>query len=414
MPDHEKGAENANTVLILYPWGIDSVINKSMGAGLRIGLLSEFLRDQGYTVTVASIGLRSRELSSGGVRFVQLRYPSNIALLLAYGSALTLAKVAQSHAFRAFLYFRFPRFDSTFAHTIRERAAANAHVLLEYPFWQAILDGPDAILTDHDIISESWAGRTDGPLGRMLHDAVLRHEISAMQGCGRTVVVSENDRQFFLSRAAGDPLVIENPIRLPVLWPDEDGPDGDRSTTRRSRALFIGGGWYPNVQAARSIAYGIAPNCPEIEFILAGECSRNLRRVPRNVICLGQIPSSTLDRQYRDATYAVIPLQEGTGSSLKTIEALAYGKVVIATSIGVRGLPFENGVHGIICDDLQRLPEVLRSLEDDPDRRARLSRSALALSKSYDYRVIFKKYLEIMHRSAEYRERGTARRGDGS
>lgn len=396
-----KFGEGKNSVLILYPWGIDSVRNRSMGAGLRVGLLSEFLRDQGYAVTVASVGLRSLDISSGGIRFIECRHPSNPVLLLLYGLALALIKLADAHALRALLYFNFPLLDRPFALCIRELAASHAHVLLEYPFWRSILEAPDIILTNHDIISESWAGRPRNGIGRLLYRSVLQHELSAMKSRGRTVVVSESDRRFFVSQGAGNPEVIINPVHIPESKTTEAvGPKG-RDGTQRPRAIFIGGGWYPNVHAARIIVRDIAPNCPEFDFLLAGACARGLSRIPQNVLRTGVVSSAMLGTLYHDATYAIIPLQEGTGSSLKTIEALSYGKVVISTSAGVRGFDFRDSVHGIICDDVRRFPDILRQLDANSEWRAELSRNAIELAKRYDYRVVFRKYLEIMHRPCE-------------
>lgn len=59
----------------------------------------------------------------------------------------------------------------------------------------------------------------------------------------------------------------------------------------------------------------------------------------------------------------IVPLMFGSGVKLKVIEALTYGVPIVTTPIGVEGIPFISGIHGVVVNDLSEFPEVLASLK---------------------------------------------------
>jgi glycosyltransferase involved in cell wall biosynthesis len=83
----------------------------------------------------------------------------------------------------------------------------------------------------------------------------------------------------------------------------------------------------------------------------------------------------------------VIPLRVGGGTRLKAYEAMAMGCPVISTTIGVEGLPVEDGIHYLRADGANALADALiRVLEDTP-LRLRLASAARALVEStFSYR----------------------------
>ena len=393
------------SLLIIYPWGIDSVIAKNTGAGMRVGLLAEFLRDYGFMVTVASIGRFERKIDLNGIRYRELRYPTNFFLLVLYATLVIISRLLQWQGLHAWIYYFFYQLDGKFVREMKGYAAEAGTIMLEYPFWSRLTEErrERTILTDHDIIAKSWTKRGNTWLNSFLSEKLLEWELKALQSVEQVVFVAESDRDFFvdhgltLERTA----VITNPMVLPPSCVDNTMSQHQlsrfRETLFQTGALFVGSGWYPNREAAQAIVKIIAPACPDVTFFIAGDCTRWVKRVPANVQLLGVLSAEELTILYRRITFALIPVAWGTGTSLKAVEAMAYGKVIVTTPVGVRGLTFEHGVHGIVCSDIGEFPSVINELTTDPDHRCRLEVNALNLAKQYDYRSIYMRYLEIIN-----------------
>jgi glycosyltransferase involved in cell wall biosynthesis len=93
----------------------------------------------------------------------------------------------------------------------------------------------------------------------------------------------------------------------------------------------------------------------------------------------GWVPD--LDEVLSAACAMVNPLLFGTGIKLKVLEALVRGLPVVSTRTGVEGVA-EGPAHGcLVEDDVDRHPELLRSLIDR-ERNAELSAAALAHYRS--------------------------------
>ncbi len=137
------------------------------------------------------------------------------------------------------------------------------------------------------------------------------------------------------------------------------------------RVLFIGSlGYPPNVEAATLLANAVAPllaHLPHLRVTVAGrEPSNELRRRlagdPR--IDLIADPSD-LAPLYAEALAVVVPLRAGGGTKFKTIEAFAYGRPVISTAEGVRGLGAEAGRHYLPAETASEFAAAVSRLAHD-------------------------------------------------
>jgi hypothetical protein len=106
--------------------------------------------------------------------------------------------------------------------------------------------------------------------------------------------------------------------------------------------LFVGGRHPPNVAGIkRFLAECFAPLLAPrgVTCVVAGDVCADLAeeaaRIP-GLICLGRVEDLTL--LYAAAKLVIVPLIEGTGVSVKTLEAIAAGKPVVASPVGMRGL----------------------------------------------------------------------------
>ena len=76
---------------------------------------------------------------------------------------------------------------------------------------------------------------------------------------------------------------------------------------------------------------------------------------------------------------AVIPLNVGSGTRIKTFEAMAMGRPVVATTIGVEGLDVVDEEHLLIADDAPTFAAALDRMLTDEALRGRLAGSARSL-----------------------------------
>ena len=62
---------------------------------------------------------------------------------------------------------------------------------------------------------------------------------------------------------------------------------------------------------------------------------------------------------YEHAHVVVVPLHHGSGTRLKVVEAMAYGRPVVSTSLGAEGLPVRPVEHFFAADDAEGFAEAV-------------------------------------------------------
>ena len=104
--------------------------------------------------------------------------------------------------------------------------------------------------------------------------------------------------------------------------------------------LFVGTYDYaPNREAIKFLADKVLPDLEELDVscLVAGRGTEALQA--RGVRALGYLEN--LEEVYAASDLVLIPLLSGGGVKVKTLQALAYGKKVIATSEGISGIARE-------------------------------------------------------------------------
>lgn len=79
----------------------------------------------------------------------------------------------------------------------------------------------------------------------------------------------------------------------------------------------------------------------------------------------------------------VVPLFEGSGIRIKMLEAMAQGKVVIATPLGAQGIPIIHGENGFIAADERSFLRVMEDLADRPDSLPAIGQRARNTIRDY-------------------------------
>jgi glycosyltransferase involved in cell wall biosynthesis len=186
-------------------------------------------------------------------------------------------------------------------------------------------------------------------------------------------VCKEADREFFGKRASCVHVVPNG--ATPYSACDGRGEDG--ATT-----LFVGNlAHFPNVDAVSFFWDAILPEIERLHagarFVVAG------RSVPpalqalhdgQSCIITGPIPD--LAPIYATASLVVVPMRLGSGTRIKVLEALARGKAMVSTSIGIEGIDLRPGIDVIVADEPKAFAQTCARLLGDAAARRRLGRMA--------------------------------------
>jgi glycosyltransferase involved in cell wall biosynthesis len=93
----------------------------------------------------------------------------------------------------------------------------------------------------------------------------------------------------------------------------------------------------------------------------------------------------------------VVPLRIGTGSRLKALEAMAAGRPVVGTRIGLEGLSIEAGRHALVADTPEAFAEAVSACLSDLALSDRLGRDGRALVEtSYAWTKIGADYVSLL------------------
>lgn len=128
--------------------------------------------------------------------------------------------------------------------------------------------------------------------------------------------------------------------------------------------------WSPNLEGVRWFLREVIPLLSHteqpVELHLAGKAMPEefSSGLPPFVINHGTVPSSSefIGRHH----VLVVPLFSGSGIRIKTLEAMAAGKVVISTSKGIQGIPARNGEHYLKADSAAEFAEKIFLLGNTP------------------------------------------------
>jgi polysaccharide biosynthesis protein PslH len=243
--------------------------------------------------------------------------------------------------------------------------------------------GARRIVHTHNHESKLWRElsrqRPDETGWQRLADHYERLECELVPRADQVWVVRAEDVDVYRRLGSPEVRVVPNTVG------DDKFDDAD-TTGQPGRALFFGSLWYhPNALAAGYLVdlaqrwHAAAPGWqiriagrgapPALEQRLAGTAG---------VVPLGFVEN--LKAEARAAAAILIPLTLGSGTKIKTIEAMALGKPLVTTPIGAEGLGLVDGVHALIREPGAAFDEAAAQVLRAPERYASLGRNARALA----------------------------------
>ncbi len=383
--------------VLFYPW----VPFSPCGAWTRFQSTWQTLAESGAEVTLAFFG-KGRNCAMQGAR---VSYAQDLGCLNAVGvfsKRLTAEGRSDLRDFSAeelsFLLMYEQCFYTQHEATLpwlRELISTHDIVFCEYPMFAPILAevakplGKPLVVTSHDLL---FALHGKNPVAR---ERLRAKECAALSLADARFFCAEGERAT-LAEAGLDGLVVPN---AGDAWAVQPGGAADARTWVSTHlkqpqpdfVLFVGSAHGPNQEAALEFRK-MARQFPKVSFVVVGACHEKVSE--GNFVALGHTEERVLDQCYRGALAVVIPLRSGTGMSIKTFQALAYGKAVVATAMGWRGFTFTADKDGVTVEDVEQIPAALKRVLSDSAWRERLGQGARALAEAMDFRITFAPYVE--------------------
>ncbi|WP_404783267.1 glycosyltransferase family 4 protein [Altericista sp. CCNU0014] len=168
----------------------------------------------------------------------------------------------------------------------------------------------------------------------------------------------------------------------------------------------------PNARAAEILISDLYPRLkptyPQLRLLLVGRHPTAAMQAAAgrdpNIVVTGEVPDV---RPYLAiASVAIVPLQEGSGTRLKILEAFAAGCPVVSSTKGAEGLAVRDGEHLLIRDGIDAMMQGVQLLWDDPALKAQMLQSARrCLQSDYSWesaRVQAQTVLQALFSDAEY------------
>ena len=227
-----------------------------------------------------------------------------------------------------------------------------------------------------DIDSEAFGRRLDtiGSYRSRPIDEAERIKIRAYEWAltfrHRAVVVcKEEDRRFFA-----------HPARCHVVPNGADIPaDPGLGEPPQFDFLFLGTmSYWPNIDAARWFANSVLPIIrheePAASFCVAGRSAASFGPQLAHIEGCRVVsdPVEVADVYHR-ANVVVVPMRQGSGTCIKTIEALGFEKPLVVTPQGSEGLGLIDGQQAMIAGDASRFARACISALRERDSSAAMA-----------------------------------------
>lgn len=268
------------------------------------------------------------------------------------------------------------------------------------------LRGSPTLLFEHNIesvIPRRHFETTRNPIAKLFWwlqwRRMERYEKETCRRFTATVTVSETDKKCL------EEFGIEKVFAIPT------GVDTDYFAPRENQVnknslVFTGSmDWLPNEDGIQFFVRDILPRIkqkvPDITLTVVGRnpSRRLLNEVKANseVTVTGRVDDV---RPYMSShALYIIPLRIGGGTRIKAYEAMAMGRAVVSTQVGVEGLPVRHGEELIIADEPEQFASAIVRLLEDVAGREKLECNARSLvQRHFSWKAVADSFADVCRR----------------
>jgi len=231
-------------------------------------------------------------------------------------------------------------------------------------------EAPDAVLIDNtelaNILETNGPNPINAPLKLVLTHNLIHRRVTAYQSTGTAL-------DFYPLSRGQETLLLENAdivvaiqrteaAEFRAMLPHKQIVEAPMPATlmplpaerqRAGRCLFVGGATQHNIDGLRWFLDEVWPlllnTVPEATLAVGGTVGDHFNDLyPR---CKFHGSVKDVIPLYEEAAVCVVPLRTGSGLKIKLVEAMAYCRAVVSTSVGAEGFSdFENGALFPVAD----------------------------------------------------------------
>lgn len=241
----------------------------------------------------------------------------------------------------------------------------------------------------HNIEAELWqrlAEQTRSFLKKLylknLSNRIEKYEQLAWQKADALITISDADEQNIKKQGCSKP-VCNIPYGIDINVIDKHILEGTKWTAYHIGAMD----WQPNEEAMLWMQNEIVPRIikkyPDFSFQFAG---RNMPAYLKNqqsaaFNCKGEVADAqTFTQEHK---ILIVPLRAGSGIRVKTLEAMAIGKIVISTSVGIQGIKAENKIHFLLANNAREFADAWQWCLENKEAASTIGRNAQILVREY-------------------------------
>jgi polysaccharide biosynthesis protein PslH len=229
-----------------------------------------------------------------------------------------------------------------------------------------------------------------------------KHELKFIQEFDHIFVVSENDRDIYISEGIPENKIGVIPNGVDCLSNNPNVLNCNLSM-HHPNILFMGKlSYFPNLSGLKIYLENAHPlikkKVPKIKLYVVGkDCPDWLLEYSKNDSSVEIIGFVEDVKPYvLNSDVCIAPLTSGSGTRLKILEYMAMEKPVVSTSIGAEGLEIINGKNILIADQWNEFAEKIVILLEDEVLARKLGKNArMLVEELYDWKKIVEKQEKI-------------------
>lgn len=253
------------------------------------------------------------------------------------------------------------------------------------------------VLRAHNIEHLIWervAANTSNPLKKWYLGHLARtfklYELTVPGLVDGVAAITSKDAAFFAQHT-------EKPVISLPFGIDPGEYASGKPLPERPTIFIIGAmNWIPNEEGVKwflqNVWTDLHKRYPWLRFHIAGRempgWMKNLKL--ENVVVEGEVADASAFYEANDIM--IVPLFSGSGIRIKVIEAMAYGKTVVSTTLGAEGIEYTRGDNLLIADLACEFFEMISVCIEHPEILQRTGKSARRLIETiYDRKKLMLK-----------------------